>query len=298
MKLSFKKSLCLFLGTMIVASIMPRLDVRAATSRFLVGDVNGNGKINVCDVARLYAHFQGKSLVGQDAMDRTDLENLGWLYPRYTDDLYAQIRGVSPRQLQKAFRQLPQNTQMDGTVTLSGRVTAINDCYSPEYQNISVWIQVEGWDDLILCYRMTGYRIEALAVSDNIIVTGTLCNDQGRAEFSAGCMGVINNGVSTVEGYKQFVAEMINNLPVNASSRSEISLFGRVIAMDDDTPDASEITVTIQISGREDQPIRCIQMAGDGIHRVRIGKEIEVSGFLRNHNGIVEFAPGCRLLDV
>lgn len=298
MKLSVKRSFILFLCKVLMLSAVPLLRFQVAATQVLVGDVNGSNEINVCDVARLYAHFQGDSLVGQDAMDRADLDNLGWLYPRYTDDLYAQIRGVSPRQLQEAFRQLPENTQMDGVVTLSGKVVAIKDCYNPEYKNISVTIQVEGWQEPVLCYRMTGYRMESIAIGDRITVTGLLCNYRGKAEFSAGCQGVINNGVSTAESYNKAVVDLIYNLPVNASSRSEISLTGRVITMDSVTSDASEITVTIQLSGREDKTIRCSHMVGDDILWVRVGKKITVSGILRNNNGIVEFTPGCQLLDV
>ena len=272
------------------------LSKQAVAASALVGDVNGNNAVNVCDVARLYAHFQGKSLVGQEAMDRADLDDLGWLYPRYTEDLYAQIRGVSPRQLYKAFQQLPENTQMDGTVTMSGRVVSIKDSYNPEFDNVSVLIQVEDWQEPILCYRMTGYRVNSIAVNDHITVTGILSKRCGEAEFSAGCQGVINNSVSTPESYNKFIAELIDNLPVNASSGSEINLTGRVIAMDAVTSDGSEITVTIQISGLEDKPIRCSGMIGDDISRIWVGKKISVCGILRNDNGTLEFVSGYRLM--
>lgn len=296
MKFCIKRSFSLFLCSVFMLSAVPRLRFPAVAAQALVGDVNGNNEINVCDVARLYAHFRGKSLVGQDAMDRADLDQSGWLYPGYTDDLYAQIRGVAPEQLQVAFRHLPENTQMDGVVTLSGRVVAIEDAYNPEYENISVTIQAEGWQEPVSCYRMTGYRMESIAINDHITVTGVLHNYEGKAEFSAGCQGVINDGVSTVQSYNQSVAELIDYLPVNASSGAEISLTGRVMAMEPATSDTSEISVTIQISGREDKPIRCSCMVGDNIGSVRIGQTITVKGILQNSNGTVVFAPGCQCL--
>lgn len=292
MKFLVQRSVCLVLCCVLLLFAASLLRCQASAVEVLIGDVNGNNEVNVCDVARLYAHFRGKSLVGQDTMDRADLDGLGWLYPRYTDELYAQIRGISAQQLLQTFRQLPENTQMDGTVTLTGVVVAIKECYNPEFDNISVTIQVKGWQGHILCYRMIGDRMASVSVSDQIEVTGTICKRRGGAEFTAGCHGVITTEWSTAQSYHKSIVERINNLPVNASSRSEISMTGQVIAM---TSDVSQITVTIRVSGCKNDSLRCIYMTEAVIPWLGVGKWITVSGIIRNNNGIVEFAPGCRL---
>jgi hypothetical protein len=296
MKMLVKKKVCLLVCFVLLVIAAPQPTVWAAESKGLIGDVDGNHSINVCDVARLYAHFQGNSLVGQEAMNRADLQDLGWLYPEYTERLYAQTRGISPQQLWEAYRRLPDNTQMSSAVTLTGRVVAIKDGYSAEFKNISVMLEVEGWQEHILCYRMAGDRMDYIDVNEQITVTGILCNYQGRAEFAAGCQGAIvkTNYLSTDAHFKSLI-DRAYHLPVNASSRQETKLNGRVVAKEPVTSDASEISITIQISEYEEKTIRCYGLAEDGVDLLRIGQKITVIGILRNSNGTVEFAPGCEI---
>lgn len=298
MNVFVRKNACLVLCTLLLISALLCPGVRAESSQVRTGDVNGDQTVDVADVARLYAHFQGNSLVGQDAMNRADINNSGWLLPSYTGELYDQIRGLSPRDLRETLRQLPEGAQMSDEVTMTGRVVDVIDPYNPTYHNITVSIRVDGWQEPVICYRMVGDRIETLCRSMSVTVTGTLMNDGGKAKFSAGCRGVINAQSNTPDSYAKYIMSLVNDLPVNASSGTELSLSGRVIAIEPISPDSSEITLTIQLEGFEDTPIRCCNMVGEGINRIRIGASIGVSGIVRNSNGMVEFAPGCRLVGV
>ena len=73
------------------------------------------------------------------------------------------------------------------TITLKGVVTVVNTEYNPDYENITVTIQI-GEDETatILCYRIKGAGADALAVGDEITVTGKVTNYNGTIEFVAG----------------------------------------------------------------------------------------------------------------
>ncbi len=68
-----------------------------------------------------------------------------------------------------------------------------------------------------------------------------------------------------------------------------------------DTPyDAGykNITVTIQVEGREDKPIMCYRLKGEGAADLWIGDFITVKGTLKNYKGTIEFDAGCELVSV
>ena len=73
--------------------------------------------------------------------------------------------------------------------TLRGKIINIGAAYNPEYQNITVTIEIEGAEDMpIECYRLKGDGADKLQVGNIITVTGTLKNYQGKIEFDAGCV--------------------------------------------------------------------------------------------------------------
>ena len=72
--------------------------------------------------------------------------------------------------------------------TLTGTIVAIPSAYSPDYQNITVNLEVAGLSDYIVqCYRLKGEGADTLAEGDVITVTGTIKNYKGTIEFDAGC---------------------------------------------------------------------------------------------------------------
>ncbi len=92
-----------------------------------------------------------------------------------------------------AAYKLAENTSMDGEKTLTGVITTIDTPYSADYKNVTVTIVVAGiLDKTVQCFRLVGDGAEALAVGDNITVTGTLKNYNGTIEFDAKCTFVKN----------------------------------------------------------------------------------------------------------
>ena len=76
----------------------------------------------------------------------------------------------------------------------------------------------------------------------------------------------------------------------------EATLTGEIISID--TPysaDYKNITVTIKVEGREDKPIMCYRLKGDGAEDLMPGDIITVTGTLKNYKGTIEFDAGCLL---
>ena len=76
----------------------------------------------------------------------------------------------------------------------------------------------------------------------------------------------------------------------------EATLTGEITAVD--TPysaDYKNITVTIKVAGREDKPIMCYRLKGEGADSLMPGDVITVTGTLKNYKGTIEFDAGCNL---
>ena len=76
----------------------------------------------------------------------------------------------------------------------------------------------------------------------------------------------------------------------------EATLTGEVIAVDTPySPDYKNITVTIKVTGREDKPIMCYRLKGEGCDALVPGDIITVTGTIKNYKGTIEFDAGCVL---
>ncbi len=74
-------------------------------------------------------------------------------------------------------------------------------------------------------------------------------------------------------------------------------LSGTIVKID--TPwseDYKNITVTIAIAGKEDMPIMCYRLAGEGAAELAVGDVITVEGLIKNYKGTIEFDQGCILV--
>ena len=92
------------------------------------------------------------------------------------------------------------------------------------------------------------------------------------------------------------VVEAAYALAPGESLPYESMLRGKIISVD--TPwsdDYKNITVTIEIEGAEDKPIKCYRLKGEGAEELQVGDIITVTGTLKNYNGIIEFDAGCVL---
>ena len=56
------------------------------------------------------------------------------------------------------------------------------------------------------------------------------------------------------------------------------------------------ITVDIAIKGKEDMPIQCYRLKGEGAADLKVGDQITVEGYIKNYKGLIEFDSGCELI--
>ncbi len=100
---------------------------------------------------------------------------------------------TDPKKIVDAAFALEKGASLPYSVTLTGKITKINDPYSSQYENITVTIEVEGTKgtELLKCYRIKGEDAENIKVGDTIAVTGIIKNfvhssGDNEVEFNAG----------------------------------------------------------------------------------------------------------------
>ena len=82
----------------------------------------------------------------------------------------------------------------------------------------------------------------------------------------------------------------------NTALDYDATLTGKVISVNEAYDSEFEnVTVTIQVDGREDKPIKCYRMKGTGVDKVKKGDTITVTGNIKNYNGSVQFDTGCTM---
>ncbi len=208
---------------------------------------------------------------------------------------------ASMEEIVKMAYELAEGESLDKPATLTGVITRIKSPWDDGYQNITVIIQVGDLTDMLIeCYRMKGDGADGLAIGDTITVTGTLKNYSGTIEFDAGC--IVEQIVKSTEPAPEAPADMTAivdeayGLVEGGALPYSATLTGVVTTVN--TPYSSQygnVTVTIAVEGREDKPIMCYRMKGDGAETVKVSDTITVTGYLINYGGTIEFEQGCTL---
>lgn len=106
----------------------------------------------------------------------------------------------------------------------------------------------------------------------------------------------------TVEKTKTFTINLVVDV-VDAAyalesgeSLNGFTLTGVIGKIDDAYSEQfGNITVTIVIDNRVDQPIQCFRLKGEGCDTLAVGDKITVTGNIVNYNGTIEFNSGCTL---
>ena len=106
----------------------------------------------------------------------------------------------------------------------------------------------------------------------------------------------------TVEKTKTFTLNLVVDV-VDAAyalesgeSLNGFTLTGVIGKIDDAYSEQfGNITVTIVIDNRVDQPIQCFRLKGEGCDTLAVGDKITVTGNIVNYNGTIEFNSGCTL---
>ena len=80
---------------------------------------------------------------------------------------------------------------------------------------------------------------------------------------------------------------------------ADATLTGVISSVDTPWDDGyKNITVTIKVAGKEDKPIMCFRMKGDGAKDLKVGDTITCTGTIKNYNGTIEFDAGCQVSNI
>ena len=153
----------------------------AEVNELKVGDVitvtgpikNYNGKVEFDKGCVLDAIVEGE-VGGDDTPDSPD-----------TPDTPAT---PSQADIVNAAYALEQGAALEGTKTLTGVISSIDENYNSQYKNVTVTIIIDNMTDKpIKCYRLKGTGAELIGVGFTITVSGTIKNYNGTIEFDTGC---------------------------------------------------------------------------------------------------------------
>lgn len=93
------------------------------------------------------------------------------------------------------------------------------------------------------------------------------------------------------------IVDLAYSLDVNEFTLELYRLTGTVVTIKDPYNGYYQnVSIIIEIKGREDYPILCYRLQGDGIKDIAIGDTVTVEGYFKNYKGTIEFNEGCQLI--
>ena len=204
------------------------------------------------------------------------------------------LEGLSYEEIVAAAYTLEDGLAMEEPQRLCGTIVGIPTAYSEEYKNITVDSVIGDLTDMpIQCYRLSGEGAADLKVGDVITVEGIIKNYKGTIEFDKGCVLV---GFGDIPSQKA-ILDAAYALEDSAAMPTPTALRGVITKIDTAySEEYKNITVTIVCDGKEDQPIMCYRLSGEGAADLAVGQEIGVAGVIKNYKGTIEFDKGCVLV--
>ncbi len=129
------------------------------------------------------------------------------------------------------------------------------------------------------------------------VLTATLKDDKGNTETCSFTHRVpaaiiLDEGMTYAD-----IVDAAYTLEDGLAMDGTFRLYGTITKID--TPwsaDYKNITVTIAVPGKEDKPIMCYRLKGEGAENLAVGDAITVEGALKNYKGTIEFDAGCVLV--
>lgn len=204
-----------------------------------------------------------------------------------------------------AALELKAGESFGNEATLTGMVTKLNRTGLAEYGNIEATMAANGdITTLINCYQLVGitdYQAKDVDYGYNVTVKGILTNYNGTIQFGKGCeiVSFTAGSRNDIPGIKTTPADIVDAAYALEDGKSmyvDYTLTGVITKVDTVySADNKNISVIIAVEGKEDKPILCYRMKGEGANVIKVGDTITVTGTLKNHKGTIEFDTGCRL---
>lgn len=253
-----------------------------------LGDVTGDDKLNLGDVSKLYAHIRGTGLLDEAILSRADFNQDGRVNIGDAAGVYAYVRGTDPSSIVDSAYALAEGTELPYDVTLTGRVSAIKELYDPDYDNVSVFIQVPGrLNNPILVYRLEGYKLGRIAVGDTITVKGRLRNHDGVIEMYNSTLA------DHYDVDPNFVMEQAQKLQEFDQLPFAVTLTGRVTEIN--TPYDSgrqDITFTMEVDGTNGKTLKCFRTVGTEAEKISVNDIVTLNGQILNYGGTLQMTNG------
>ena len=214
---------------------------------------------------------------------------------------YTVPKAIDVAEVLKEAYALADGESLPYEVTLTGKIINIGEMYNPEYKNITVTMEIEGFKEYpITCYRLKGEGCDELNFGYIITVTGTIKNHKGTIEFDFGCIledyqkgDAIDAPSDPLEIVKQAYA-----LKDGAILPYIATLTGKVVDIETPfDPDYNNISIAFEVEGAAGKPITCYRLKGTGVDQIAIDDIVTVKGVIKNYKGKIEFDSGCQLLD-
>ncbi len=219
----------------------------------------------------------------------------------------------TPEEILKALYDLETDQALEGTYTLTGKITSIDTEYSERFKNITVTIVVDGFPDKpVKCYRLAGDGVATLKVNDVITVEGRLKDYHGTKEFDEACQ--LKNVVSASDpeptatatdepqatpSTPEEILDELYKLEAGQKMEGTYTLSGVITQIN--TPynqQYKDVTVTIVVGNFTDKPVMCYCMKGEGVETLKVGDSITVTGALKRYNDTREFDKDCQLVSI
>ncbi len=199
------------------------------------------------------------------------------------------VQLTEPEIVDAAFA-LEKGKALEGTYTLTGKVSGMVAAYSDANKNVSVNMKVtdsKGKEKIIQCYLMKGEDAATVGINDEITVTGTIKNYNDIVEFDKGCTFVTAKKGTPPAAPKteQEILDAAFALPQGEIIPGTYSLTGVVTER---TETNTQITISVG-----DKTILCFKLDAQDFEGIGVGDTITVTGSIKNYNGTVEFNAGC-----
>ena len=189
---------------------------------------------------------------------------------------------------------LAEGAESPWELTLTGKVTNVDEVYNEEFGNITVTIVVDNKTDKpIVCYRLKGDGVDKIAKGDTITVTGTMKNHYGKIEFAFPNLDKrVSGGGSpiVVQTDPKKIVEAAFKLKENETLGYQATLTGTVISINEPyNAEYGNVSPLIEVEGKRILCYRAKPADGVDGSKIGIGDTITVTGDIKNHYGTIEF---------
>jgi len=169
--------------------------------------------------------------------------------------------------------------------------SAFTDCLGIESIVIPASVVEMGVNMFTMCDSLTDIYCEATSKPAGWSI-----------EWNLNCNATVHWGESretTASATDVRIVDEAYNLNEGESMPFASILTGTIESIQTEWDEAKQyITVTITVEGREEKPILCYRLTGEGADDLKVGDTITVKGAIWNYKGTIQFSSGCVIENV